>query len=1503
VSTLDPALQDATLALESDCPSTDAPVSRETQPSWPSFPIVGIGASAGGLESLERLFSHMPRTSGMAFVVIQHLSPDFKSVIDELLARRTRIPILQAEDGIEVEPDTVYLLPPRKEMIIKAGRLYLKDKEPKQGLRLPIDHFFRSLAIEAGPMARAIVLSGTGTDGSRGLVEIKRLGGIVLAESEDSAKFDGMPRAAQNTGHVDRVLRPEEMPEALRRWNEAPGTSLGATDDEAGSLETSEESIFRMLRDECGIDFSHYKTTTVGRRIERRISMSRLGGIEEYVAKLRTEPRELSALYEDMLIGVTRFFRDADAFEAISRVVVPQILDAVPSNEDVRIWVPGCASGEEAYSLAILFHEQLTLRDRPANLKVFATDVHRGSLEAAGQGFYSEESVADVNPDRLRRYFVRRPNGYQVSQDVRQLIVFAPHNVLRDAPFTKLDLISCRNLLIYFQPHAQEAALSLFHFGLKTGGILFLGSSESPGALKDDYDAVEERYRLYRKVRDARRVESVKLPFLRGFAAAPSAPRPPPRAGISDNQLLSIYDRLLDRFMPPSFLVSEDRELIDTFSGAERFLRLRGRRPSHGFLDLLPEAARAVVGGLIQKAVNDSTPVHYAGLEMPVGGVRSRVDVTAEPIDNRRLSKRQILVQFAVRPKVEAPPATDAREESAPPSRVSAEVLSADRVRTLEAELSYSRENLQASIEELEAANEELQATNEELVASNEELQSTNEELHSVNEELYTVNAEYQKKIFELEELNADFKHLLDATDVGILFLDSNLRIRKFTSQISSIFRLMSHDVGRKLSDFSHGLDRTDLVGDVRRAIGSGAVVETDVHDESGKCYFLRVLPYRLGGGGEKTGEEREGEAKAPRQDVQGAVLTFTDISTLEQARTRLDKLSAIVESSDDAIVGEELDGTIATWNGGAERLYGYTATEAVGMSGFDYVPPERRDEEVGFLVRLARGERVDHVETVRLHKDGRHIPVSVTMSPIRDGRGEIVGISAIGRDITQLVATRRDVKEREEHIRLLLESMAEGVYGVDLAGACTFANPSCARMLGYDDAASIVGKTMHVHHVPPNGAAGADSCTLEAGAREGRNVHADDRVFSRCDGKTFPVEFWSHPVSVGGRLVGAVVTFIDIAERKKAEHEIKIAARRREEFLAMLSHELRNPLAAVLNATTLMSTPSAEPSMVEQARLVVQRQAAHMARLLDDLLDVARITRGAVGLQKRVTDVREGAKAAAEALRPLFQAHRTDLVLVMPDDPLPVFGDPDRLQQIHANLFGNAASYSQDGSPVHVVLAREGQEVIIRVKDHGMGIGPELLPHIFELFVQGEQNLDRSRGGLGIGLTLVKMLVELHGGSVVARSDGAGKGSEFVVRIPAHDGAPQVESTRPLARVTGKKIVLVEDHEDSRQLLRSLLEAKGYSVVEAPDGHAALSAIRESVPDVALVDIGLPGMDGYEVARTLRTDHALGELILVALTGYGRDSDVLRAKEAGFNHHLTKPVRPEVLDQLLANL
>jgi two-component system CheB/CheR fusion protein len=435
------------------------------------FPIVGIGASAGGLESLERFFSRLPTDTGMAFVVLQHLSPDFKSLMDELLGRRTSLPIRQAEHEVLVEPDVVYLLPPMKEMIIRGRRLLLSNRDPRHGLALPIDHFFRSLAQDVGERAIAVVLSGSGSDGSRGIQEVHRAGGVVFCESTDTAKFSGMPLSAIGTNVVHQVLSPEEIAAAIAALAHpsvaAPPTAAEAQGDDFGV-----HAILRLLRDSYGIDFSHYKASTVTRRIERRLALNRSIDLDVYVEQLRSNPRELNSLYEDLLIGVTRFFRDDESFAALEQRIVPDIIErTVPGDREhqIRVWVPGCATGQEAYSIAILFHEQLATRRLPVNLKILATDVHKASLEVASAGIYTEQQIGGISPHRLERFFTLKPNGYQISQNLRESIVFAPHNLIRDSPFTKLDLIACRNLLIYLQPHAQKTVFTLFHFALKTG--------------------------------------------------------------------------------------------------------------------------------------------------------------------------------------------------------------------------------------------------------------------------------------------------------------------------------------------------------------------------------------------------------------------------------------------------------------------------------------------------------------------------------------------------------------------------------------------------------------------------------------------------------------------------------------------------------------------------------------------------------------------------------------------------------------------------------------------------------------------------------------------------------------------------------------------------------------------------------------------------------------------------------------------------------------------------
>ncbi len=1304
----------------------------------------------------------------MAFVVVQHLSPDFRSLMDELIARHSTMKVVVVEDGTKVEPNHIYLLPPRKEMIIRNRRLLLTDKP--NGLSLPIDLFFRSLAQDVGNDAVAVVLSGSGSDGSRGVVDIKRAGGMVMIETPATAKFDSMPLSTQATGVVDHAASPRDLSRILCGLPPLDPPEV-SEDDIVLSEDPAMDGLLRLLRDNFGIDFSFYKMTTVARRVQRRLDLMRKQNLDAYVTQLRGDSAELNALYQDLLIGVTQFFRDPDAFTILETKVIPQLLDSIPPEQEVRAWIAGCATGEEAYSVTMIFYEQLVARNRPINLKVLATDVHPSSLEIASIGLYGEHQLGNVSAQRRERFFIRRSTGYQVSPELRQLIVFARHNVTKDAPFTKMSFISCRNLLIYLQPQPQRTVLSLFHFGLASGGIMFLGPSESPGALSDEFVAIDEHWKIFRKRRDVALLNDVKLPL-----GAP-ARRPIFEMGRTpgtDPLILATYDQLLDRFMPPSLLVDEDRCLIDSFGGAEKLLHVRRRRPTTSVLDMLEGELRNVVAGAVQRALKDNDRVAYSGVRIVEGNAEKRCTVTAEPFVHPRTGARNVLLTFQdVTPADPHLPAPELRPAE------SADAMSRDRMETLETELAYTRETLQATIEELETSNEEMQATNEELVAANEELQSTNEELHSVNEELYTVNAEYQQKIQELKELNADMQHLLEGTDVGTVFLDRELRIRRFTARIASVFRIQADDVGRKISDFSHNIERHSLIEDIDRVRKLGVTIEDEVRDRSGTPYFLRILPYRV----VRNGDPRMLEPTP----IDGVVLTLTDITTLDRARARLGQLSAIVEQSEDAIIGKALDGTITSWNRGAVTLYGYSAEEAIGRNARMLLPPENHDELDRFIETLRAGGKVQQVQTTHVRKDGSRLDISKTLSPIYDDKGLLIGVSSIGRDISVRLAAERELQERQDKIRTLLESTAE-------------------------------------------------------------------------------------------------------------------AARRREQFLAMLSHELRNPLAAVLGATTVLRGDTS-PEIADRCRTVIERQSKHMARLLDDLLDVSRITRGKFELRKADMDLRTAVEGAIEATAPLFESREIELDVVLPNEPVPMFGDLARVQQVVVNLLSNAATYSMPNTSVELRVGVNGDQAVLRVVDRGFGIESDMLGKIFELFVQAEQRIDRPRGGLGVGLSLAKSIVELHGGTVEARSDGPNMGSEFLVRLPVATHASLSKERKPAVRGPRRRVVLVEDQHDAREMMRMLLESLDHVVLDAEDGASAVELIAREKPDAALIDIGLPVMSGYEVAQRIRENKDLGNVLLVALTGYGAAADVSAARSAGFDAHIVKPADLARIEELLSSI
>ncbi|RNC68701.1 MAG: response regulator [Desulfuromonadales bacterium] len=849
----------------------------------PSF-IIGIGASAGGLAALEKFFDNMPTDSGMAFVVIQHLSPDFKSLMDDLLARHTSMAIHRVTNGIALEGNSIYLIPSKTHMTVSSGKLYLTDLVQGQHHDLPIDVFLRSLALEAKDRAIAAILSGTGTDGSRGVVDVHNARGLVLVQTMDSAQFDGMPRSAIATGCCDLMLDPEEMPAAIMRYAQTPVEQrLNAI----GEYLTNEyhgefQQIFALLRSQYGIDFSKYKPPTIGRRIQRRMEYCHAEDANGYAAILAGSPEELDALYRDLLIGVTEFFRDPKAFRNIEETILPELFRERKQEDEIRVWSAGCATGEEAYSLAILFAEKSEEYNFRGKITIFATDVHRSSLEMASRGIYEGQRLRNVSKRRLIQFFHEDGDRYQVSPVLRKMIVFSPHNLISDPPFTRMDLVCCRNLLIYIEPATQDKVLSLFHFALRTNGFLFLGSSEGLGKMAGEFETVDSPSKLFRKIRDLKYATEIKLDKITQNFPLPSFVNQAARPSVSiDRQLLHDYDSLLDKFMPPGVLINDQRQILHYFGDTSKFLKRPEGRFENDALALIDDSLKIPLGTALHRAAKTQSDVTMKNIAIPNGESQQRRDLIVRALQEKKGGLTHFFISFSESAASAVSPdrASRAEEEGTRPTELASEHIH-QRIVDLEQELQATKESLSTTIEELQTSNEELQATNEELLASNEELQSTNEELHSVNEELYTVNSEFELKNKELLQLNRDHDNLLSSIDVGIVFLDRDLRIRKFNHSIERIFKLIPQDIGRPIDHIAYHLANQEvMLANVKRVLITGERTEKEVSTPDGQWFLKRLLPFRNEAG-----------------TVDGVVLTFTDITKLKNAEEAIIVLNQDLE-------------------------------------------------------------------------------------------------------------------------------------------------------------------------------------------------------------------------------------------------------------------------------------------------------------------------------------------------------------------------------------------------------------------------------------------------------------------------------------------------------------------------------------------------------------------------------------------------------------------------------
>lgn len=843
---------------------------RPGRPAAP-FAVVGLGSSAGGLEALERFLRELSPETNAAFVIVQHLSPDHKSLLVELLSKQTPMPVREATDGMVLEPSTVAIVPAKSNLELEGVVLRLRERKTEPGPNLPINLFFASLAVQIGHRAVAIVLSGTGSDGSLGIVDVKRAGGLVLAQEPSSSRFDGMPLAAIATGIVDAVLTPEGLAEEVQRHLVGDGATHELIAD--GSTDEALAAMHRLLLRHTGVDFAHYKPATVLRRVVRRLAHFNLDTLAAYVDKLHADKGEIDVLYRELLINVTEFFRDPGVFDVLmAKHLAPLVTRA--GRESLRIWVPGCSTGQEAYSIAMLLSEL----DPIGGFKIFATDIALDALEVAGHGQYDESLLTSISPARLKRHFRKVGTRWEIDRDLRRRIVFARHDVTRDPPFTRLDFISCRNLLIYLSPALQKSVLTSFAFALKPDGLLLLGTSETLGDLADRFRPLDQSHKIFQ------RREGAPVPHIE-LASVLAPPRLAAPAHVDHQHAVdAAFQVLIDKVAPAAVLVDERFELVRIFGNADRLLSIPPGPATLNLMSMLPPELQTITSMAAHRALSTGAESLLA-----VHGFEGRdvAAIRAVPIAVDRAGHRNIIISFERdhnrREVVERTSLTEEAER---------------QVLELQRELTFVRESLQATIEELETTNEELQVTNEELLATNEELQSTNEDLQSMNEELNTVNAEHQSKIGELMQNHADLDNLFKASAVGPLFLDAELNIRRFTPAMTEQFSLLERDIGRPVEHITHQFRGLDLTEVLRKVQHTAQIEERELVSAGGQRYLMRVAPYLT----------------IARQ-ISGVVATFVDVTQLRFEQEVRERLQQVIDSLAEAVAVLSPDGTVIHTN------------------------------------------------------------------------------------------------------------------------------------------------------------------------------------------------------------------------------------------------------------------------------------------------------------------------------------------------------------------------------------------------------------------------------------------------------------------------------------------------------------------------------------------------------------------------------------------------------------
>ncbi len=1504
------------------------PIVTEQAPE-PVFPIVGVGASAGGLEAFTQFLSSLPSDTGMGFVLVQHLDPRHDSALTQILSQTTSMPICEATAEQSVLPNHVYVIPPDTNLEIAKGVLKLSQRPNTRTPHRPIDLFFESLAVDRQEFSIGVVLSGTATDGTLGLEAIKVAGGITFCQ-DSSAKFDSMPRSAVAAGCVDLVLSPSKIADAIATIAKHPFIVGHPLEFPLRTQEDLEQSLppksnapvdedgltntLALLSQHAGMDFSLYKSSTIQRRIARRLVINKMDSLGVYANFLRGNLQELDALYHDVLISVTSFFRNPEVFEALQNEVFPRLLQ-LPGDEPIRVWIPGCSSGQEAYSIAMAFMEISEKSAGRRTLQVFATDLNEKLLEKARQGLYPLTIADDISPERLNRFFFEDSGGFRVCKALREMIVFAKQNLFVDPAFSKMDLISCRNLLIYTGPSLHKKAIATFHYALKSNGFLLLGASESIGSFTELFAPVDKRFKIFAKqagpspsipiLVKGNRLQTVDSERRQSTQHVGQA-QPIDAVSIALSATREADRILLSQFAPPGVLVNRDLQVMQFRGSTSDYLEPPIGKASFNLLKMAKEELMLPLRSALEESIRDNKVTRSETIQLNNNSETHSVIIEVVPLSN--LVEACYLVLFKDDDHADQKPLRDRI-----PKRFISEGEEAVRISQLEFKLSDTREYLlsiqeqyESTTEQLQTSSEEAQSANEELQSINEELETSKEELESANEELTTVNDEMSQRNSELNVVNNDLLNFQNAANLIVVVLDGNSTIRRFSPQAESQFALIASDVGRPIGHIRHHLvDATDskrpidLEALCAKVISTRTEIQIEVLDNADRWFSLRIALYI-----------------SPGKGVDGAVMLMVDIHDLKQSKMAAGLARDFAENTLETVrspllvLNSEL--CVESANRSFYRAFQVEPADTIGTFIYDLGNKQWDIPRLRVLLEEILPDstsieefKVEH-DFERLGRRTMLIDARRILDPQRKTRQILIAIE----DVTDRMDLEDKLRASEILYRRLFETAKDGVLILDAGnGKILEANPFMAELSGYP-VEEFIGKELWEIGLF------RDQAANESAFRELQEkgfVRYDHLPLKSTFERQVEVEFVSNVYESNHRRV-AQCNIRDISVRSQLEKQTQKQAaelsdlhRRKDEFLAMLSHELRSPLAPISNAVGLLSLQKDHENLIQsQARSIIERQLKHMQRLVDDLLEVSRITTGRVQLQREKVLVSRIVEGAVETATPIIQERKHRLQVSMPPEPIWLYADVSRMEQVLVNLLTNAAKYTPENGLIWVTVQQEGEWCVLRVRDNGVGMSRQLLPRIFDLFTQAERSIDRSQGGLGIGLALVQRLTNLHGGTVEVVSD-LGQGSEFIVRLPVllSDSlvAKPIPSEPLVATPRSLRVLVVDDNVDTVLSFSMLLRALGNAVYSAHDGMEAVRAAIENKPDVILLDIGLPVLNGYEVAKRIRLEPTLSQVVLIALTGYGQEADRQRALQAGFDHHLVKPARLDQIQKILASI